>query len=103
LRDYFFVEDMVVPLIRAMSIPADNNNIFNLGGRNAYTLRDLISNIEHTLNMKVRVNFEPARNFDVPDLNLDCSRAKSKIGWQPDTGLEEGILITEQWIRERMN
>ena len=102
LRDYFYVGDMVDPLINAISIPADVNNIFNLGGGKAYTLRDLISNIEHTLNLKASVTFEPARNFDVPELILDCRRAKSKIGWQPNTGLEEGILLTEQWIRNRL-
>ena len=102
LRDYFYVGDMVDPLINAISIPADVNNIFNLGGSQAFTLRDLISNIEHTLNLKASVTFEPARNFDVPELTLDCRRAKSKIGWQPDTGLEEGILLTEQWMRNRL-
>lgn len=102
LRDYFFVRDMVAPLIKAMSIPVGDNNIFNLGGNSAYTLRELISHIERALNLKVSVNFETARNFDVPELKLDCSRAKLELGWQPDTRLEEGILLTEQWMRERM-
>lgn len=102
LRDYFFVGDMVDPLIQTMSIPANPNNIFNLGGSKAYSLRDLTSQIERTLDLKLNVRYEPARNFDVPKLKLDCSRAISKIGWNPGTGLEEGILMTEQWMRERM-
>ena len=102
LRDYFFVEDMIDPLIRTMSIPADRNNIFNLGGHKAYTLRDLISNIELTLNLKLNVTYEPARNFDVPNLKLNCSKARSEIGWKPDTSLENGILMTEQWLRDRV-
>lgn len=102
LRDYFFVGDMVGPLIRAMSIPPNSDSVFNLGGHKAYTLSELISQIEQTLNLKLNVTFEPARNFDVPNLQLDCSRAKLKLDWRPDTGLEEGILITEQWMRERM-
>jgi len=101
LRDYFYVGDMVDPLINAISIPADADNIFNLGGSEAYTLRELISNIENTLNLKVSVTFEPARNFDVPKLKLDCRRAQSIIGWRPATGLKEGILLTEKWMRNR--
>jgi len=99
MRDYFFVEDMVDPLIRVMSIPVSTNNIFNLGGTRALTLRDLIGTIEEVLDLKINVNFEAARNFDVPNLKLDCRRATSAIGWQPKTGLELGIQLTEQWIR----
>ncbi len=100
-RDYFFVADMIGPLIRAMSIPDSGQNVFNLGGRKAFTLNELVRRIEETLDLELRVDFEPARDFDVPELELDSRRAAATIGWRPQTELREGILSTAQWLRQR--
>ena len=100
LRDYFYVGDMVAPLINALSIPADTNSIFNLGGSKAYTLIDLIGNIEKALNMKVSVTFEAARNFDVPELKLDCRRATTVGGVSAVLSKLEGMTSDEKTLRE---
>ncbi len=100
VRDYFFISDMIEPLIQAMYVPAKENNIFNRGGAIPYSLTQLVNTIEETLNLKLAVTNETERSFDVPKLTLDSSKATRHLSWQPSTTLAEGIRLTAQWQRK---
>lgn len=98
LRDYFYVQDMVNPMISAMTVQTGQSNIFNIGARKTYTLNELIVQIENALGLKIKVNHEPPRSFDVPKLHLDSSHAETNIGWHPVTSLQDGIRATANWL-----
>lgn len=98
LRDYFYVEDMVAPLINAMEIPFAGEMTFNLAGSRGYTLLELVSVLEDVLGLGVRVEHRERRNFDVPTLHLDSSAAAERLGWTQRTPLEEGIRKNAKWL-----
>ncbi len=100
LRDYFYVGDMVTPLINAMDIPFAGDMTFNLAGKRGYTLLELVSVLEEVLNVRVRVEHRERRKFDVPRLALDSSAAADRLGWCDRTSLAEGIRRTADWLEE---
>ena len=98
-RDYFYVDDLTRALLSALDSPMSANAVINLGGTKVYTLNQLVENIEQTLKVKIQVRYEPARNFDVPRLQLDTHAASELLHWQPEVSLSEGIARTAEWIK----
>jgi UDP-glucose 4-epimerase len=98
-RDYFFIEDMIAPMIRAMHIEIPENPVYNLGGDAPCSLEQLLKEIGSVLGAPLEVNYESARKFDVPTILLDSSRAKRDLSWSPATSLQEGIRRTADWQR----
>jgi UDP-glucose 4-epimerase len=101
VRDYFYIGDLTRALLAAQDVPFDPiQATFNLGGSIPYTLDELVEKLEMVLGKKIIRKYEPARKFDVPQLLLDTSLAKSQLNWIPTTSLDEGILQTAEWLKK---
>ncbi len=98
-RDYFFVDDLVKALVAAMDFSKAINPIINLGGKQMVSLNQLLTAVERILKVKIQVQYEAARKFDVPRLQLDIQMAKKLLHWQPEVLLSDGIARTLEWIR----
>ena len=98
-RDYFYVGDLVKALVAVLDLPTAVNTVINLGGRQMYTLNQLLAAVERVLKIKIQVRYEAARKFDVPRLQLDTHLANEFLHWQPDVSLSEGIARTLEWIK----
>ena len=72
--------------------------IFNIGSGSPTTLIELVAAIESVINIKVDLEFLPARAFDVPINMLDITRAKHELGWTPKVSLYDGLLKMKNWI-----
>jgi UDP-glucose 4-epimerase len=98
-RDYFYVSDLIRALVAVLDLPTTTNALINLGGKQTYTLNQLVAAIEQDLKVKIQVRYETARKFDVPHLQLDNHVASKLLHWQPEISLSEGIARTVEWIR----
>jgi len=100
VRDYFYIEDLSQALLMAgsCSVELPSNPVFNIGGERAYSLNELVYEIERTLGVTIDVEYQPARCFDVPHLHLDCRKASEQLGWCPTISLSEGIRRTAEWL-----
>ncbi|MGQ9898365.1 MAG: NAD-dependent epimerase/dehydratase family protein [Acidobacteriota bacterium] len=98
-RDFFFVTDMLDPLVQAASGLVGLNEVFNLGGGRAYTLNELVTTIEMVIGRSVTVRYEPARRIDASSICLDCEAARRTFGWRPTTPLQAGIERTAAWMQ----
>jgi UDP-glucose 4-epimerase len=100
MRDYFYVDDMIEALLKALALPFEQSLIFNLAGMQIYTLNELVQMIQLALGVKIQVHYEPVRKFDVPQLRLDISAAAEKLAWKPTIPLLDGILRTASWLEK---
>lgn len=100
-RDFFFVEDAVDAIAKAIACERAEGEI-NVGGGVATSLNMLVLAIREVLGKEPRVNYLPGRLFDVPVNVLDISRAYDVLGWRPRVGLIEGIAKTINWQKEMM-
>jgi UDP-glucose 4-epimerase len=103
IRDYFYIDDMTDALVKVIDRQFSSTHIFNLGGNVAYTLNDIVLKIQSTLGIKLKVQQEKSRKFDIQNLHLDSSLSYNYLNWKPKISLEEGIIRTAKWMDKNEN
>ncbi|KOY00097.1 NAD-dependent epimerase/dehydratase family protein [Pseudomonas nunensis] len=95
-RDYIYIQDIASAFSKALEYDGEQIT-FNIGSGNGTTLNTLIDLIEKITHKNVARNYLPARPFDVPVNVLDCTLAKTHLGWEPKHSLEVGLAQTIRW------
>lgn len=97
--DFSWVGDVVDGLIRTMFNPAARNETFNITAGKSRSINDLIAVVrEHFPEVDVeyveRDALRPYRG------TLSVDRAREKIGYDPNTALEDGVREYVEWYRD---
>lgn len=91
VRDYIYIDDVVDALIR-MKDYCGEGRVFNIGSGQGIRLHQLVRMIERLTQKRFcSVRHEPIRDCDVRFNVLDAAYAQRELGWEPQTGLENGI------------
>jgi nucleoside-diphosphate-sugar epimerase len=88
-----YVEDCVRATLAA--IDASPGDVFNVAGRESASVKDVLGKLEALTGRKARVRHEPARAGDPGQAVADTTRLRTRLGWTPRTGLDEGLA--QQW------
>jgi UDP-glucose 4-epimerase len=99
VRDYLYVDDLVDGICRAAFTPSAER-VFNVGSGEGLSLNRLVAIMRDVTRQEVRVNYTPARSFDVPAIYLDIGRASNELSWKPAVSIEEGLLQTWRFVRD---
>jgi len=100
-RSFCYVSDLVRGLMMVMEADSDiaTGEVFNLGNPDEHTILDFAKTILRLTGADVRINFEPARTDDPTRRKPDITKVKTRLGWQPQVPLEEGLNKTIAWFR----
>jgi UDP-glucose 4-epimerase len=102
-RDLNFVDDVVEALLLCATHPEAVGGIFNLGGDEVLSLRDLAEMLVQ-LNGGGRWRLVPfpgeQKAIDIGDYCGDYGRIQFKLGWRPRTSLRDGLTRTLTYYRE---
>ena len=96
-RDYTYIEDILQGVIAALEYQRNPFEIFNLGESRTVPLSYLIELIERELGKKARVQRLPPQPGDVTVTHADISKARRRLGYLPETPIEEGIRRFVAW------
>jgi UDP-glucuronate 4-epimerase len=99
LRDYTFVSDIVSGICNAIDKPV-GYEVMNLGNGSPIRLDSLISTIEDAVGRPAIIKRLPDQPGDVPMTFADISKAKEKIGYAPQTSIQDGIQEFVSWLNE---
>jgi len=101
-RDYTYVDDIVNGVVGALSEWSLHGgfDVFNLGGSHPVTLNELIAIIEEVTGLPVRRDNRPPQPGDVQRTWADVGKAAARFGFEPSTGLREGIAAQWEWVVE---
>ena len=105
-RDFTYVDDCVSALMLAASRPEAAGEIFNLGGCEVVTLRevgDLIKKIEPRARYELCTFPAERKAIDIGDFYADFSKIKNRLGWSPRTDLRTGLEKTLAYYRQHLN
>jgi dTDP-glucose 4,6-dehydratase/UDP-glucose 4-epimerase len=103
LRDFNYVDDAVDALIAAAGDPRSEREVFNLGSEEVIGLKALAEKLvaAHGSGGFEIVPFPPERKaIDIGDYYSDFSKIRSRLGWSPRVGLDEGLARTLRYYRE---
>lgn len=90
-RDYVHARDVADAIAVALDSPQVKSGTYNVGTGTALSGRDVITVVERTLGLPVRVENQASRHFDVQSICLDPSALRDATGWMPSWTLPEGI------------
>lgn len=100
-RSFCYVSDLVEGLIRLMN--QDYIGPVNLGNPGEYTILELAQKIQDMVNPGAEITFKPLPQDDPKQRQPDITRAKTYLGWEPTIPLAEGLRVTIQDFRDRIN
>ena len=101
-RDYTYIDDIVDGILKSMSYLFNNENvyeIFNLGESHVVSLKEMVETIENALGKKAILDIQPMQPGDVDKTYADISKAKSMLGYDPQTNFAEGIKKFVEWYK----
>jgi len=105
VRDWLFVDDAVDGYL-ALAERAPESGVageaFQFGGERPLSVLELVGWI---LRLAGREGLQPTilatASNEIPRQQLDCSKARSRLGWKPSRGLEAGLAETIAWHAQR--
>ena len=104
-RDYTFVGDIVQGIESALdwAVAADAGQfeIVNLGEHETTSLSKLVDMIASELGVEPVIDRKPAQPGDVQRTFASIEKARSLLGYNPRTSMEEGIRQFVRWFREQ--
>jgi UDP-glucose 4-epimerase len=105
LRDFVFVDDVVDAFLRAGATDAVNGDVFNVGGLEPISHRDLVELLIGTAGSgTVRyVEWPPEKKaIDIGSFYSDSTKFRTAVGWRPEINLREGLRRTIEYYREHL-
>ncbi|MFQ6108529.1 MAG: UDP-glucuronic acid decarboxylase family protein [Candidatus Aminicenantales bacterium] len=100
-RSFCYVSDLIDGLIRMMEAE-DLTGPVNLGNPQEFTIIELAEKILELTKSPSRIIHSPLPLDDPERRCPDISLAREKLKWQPKVGLEEGLMITIEYFKERL-
>ena len=98
-RSFCYVDDMVAGIYKLMSSAL--NEPVNLGNPEEHTILEFAELIKKLTKSKSRITFKKLP-LDDPKIRCpDISLAKKALGWEPKTGLEDGLKRAIGYFRDR--
>jgi len=96
-RDYTFITDTLDGII-ACTQKEFGYEIFNLGESQTIQLNDLIALLEKLLGKKAVIDRQPVQPGDVPITFADISKARAKLGYNPQVKIAQGLPKFVDWF-----
>jgi len=104
IRDFTYVDDICQGVETSINNVVNNggHEIYNIGRGEQVQLMDFIQHIEKNVGKKAIIDYRPAHPADVPATWSDTTKLK-KLGYNPQTSIEEGVEKFVKWYMEYYN
>lgn len=100
-RDFTFIDDIVNGVCGALFAEGlDQYEIFNLGNHRSEHLMEMIGIIEKELGIEAKKDLMPLQPGDVPESFADIEKARTKLGFHPETSIKRGIPKFIAWYND---
>jgi len=99
-RSLCYVDDLIEGIVRLLSI--DYSEPVNLGTDDEVTMLQLATRIRDLSGSSSEVVFKPLPEDDPKQRRPDLTRARKLLRWAPRTSLDQGLVKTIGYFRERL-
>ena len=105
VRDFTYVDDCISAMLMAATSDDANGRIFNLGGNERISLKDLaqlLIDINGSGEFIVKTFPAERKKIDIGDYYSDDSLIRKILGWKPNVQLKEGLRKTLKFYRKHI-
>lgn len=97
-RDFVYVED--VARANAAALKPGVSGVYNIGTGEPVSVAGLARAVMEVAGVEVPVKYGPPRPGDIRHSYADIRRARDGLGWEPRTGLAEGLRKTIEFMMQ---
>ena len=98
-RSFCYVTDLVDGVLRLME--ADTREPVNIGNPHEVTIEEIARTVIRLIGSTSRIVYRPLPVDDPRQRRPDITRARTLLHWKPTVDLEEGLLKTIDYFRQR--
>ena len=100
-RSFCFVDDLIDGMMRMMNSRDDFTGPVNLGNPGEFTMLELAETVIRLTESKSKIVYRPLPQDDPMQRKPVIDLAKKELGWMPKVQLEEGLLKTIEYFKNR--
>ncbi|HXQ75818.1 MAG TPA: NAD-dependent epimerase/dehydratase family protein [Acidimicrobiales bacterium] len=103
-REFNYVEDLVDGFVRAATVADIEGEVFNIGGGEEISMRDLATTILALMGDPITAELGalPDRPTEIWSMRSDVTKASARLGLAPARPLREGLERTISWYRQEL-
>lgn len=102
-RDFTYIDNVIEGCLRCCAASEDAaGQAYNLGAGGREYLIDVYRDICNALGTEVEPNYGPNRVGDIRDSNADISKAREKLGYNPQYDFAQGIKLAIDWYKNNL-
>ncbi len=98
-RDFTYIDDIVQGVCATLETCYNGHHIYNLGKGRSDPLMAYIKCLENGLNKKAIIEFQEMQPGDVYETFADIEDTQNKLGYAPNTPIEEGVQKFCDWFK----
>jgi len=98
-RCFIYVDDLVDGLLRLITSGV-TNEVFNMAGAEELSVLELATKVIDLVG-DGDLEFVADRPCQVMKEQIDISKARQILGWEPKTRIDEGLVKALRWMREK--
>jgi len=111
-RDFTYIDDIVTGVVACLDNPAPDDGaekaggsvaphrLYNIGNNRSEELDHMIGLIEQACGRKAERRLLPMQPGDVRDTFADIGAIQRDLGFQPTTGIDDGVPHFVEWFRQ---
>lgn len=96
IREWLYVEDGAEALIRSINLES-GHHFFNVGVEKGISVIELAGIIKEKIGWNGEFELDLSKPDGVPEKKVDGNLGEAKLGWKPETNLNDGIQTTVDW------
>ncbi len=98
-RSFCYVDDLIDVVVRMMSSEDGFTGPVNIGNPSEFTMLQLAEMVLKLSSSKSKVIYKPLPSDDPRQRQPDIELAKSKLNWEPQVSLEDGLKETIEYFK----
>jgi len=99
-RSFCYVDDLIDGIIKFMEV--DYCTPLNLGNPQEISILEVAKQILRLTNSDSKIKFLSLPKYDPRMRKPDISKAKKLLDWEPRVSLEQGLIKTISWFRNKL-
>ena len=103
-RDFIYVEDVVKAIIRSLTVPSAEGDVWNVGAGEVVTVRDCLERIERITDRTGLIEYGK-RSYSENEIfqyELKVQETYAAFDWKPSVTLDEGLHKTWESFRDKV-
>lgn len=101
-RSFCYISDLIDGIIKMMNSDSTVQGPINLGNPSEFTVLELAEKIIQLTRSKSKIIFEKLPQDDPKQRKPDITKAKEQLNWEPKVCLEEGLIETIKYFKEKL-